>query len=221
MKKEVKTIALSKLRLNTGQLPWLPKNPRQWTKADIDNMVRSLEEDPDFMEDRPPLCVPFNELFLVFGGNMRVEGEKRRKAVSELSCYVYTPESAADYEVIKRRAMKDNGTYGKWDYDTLANEWGDLPLGSWGVPAWDSGQPASAGDQTLHSADPGQGLPAELQGKDINPDDLPKIEGDDEVAMERVIIVYPKDREAAMAALMGVPSIDKVVYNINELVPEE
>ena len=32
--------------------------------------------------------------------------------------------------------MKDNGTFGAWDYDELANNWGDLPLTDWGVPAW-------------------------------------------------------------------------------------
>ncbi len=220
MKKERKSIPLSKLRLNTGQLDWLPKNPRQWSKADLDKMVASLNEDPDFMEDRPPLCVPFNQLYVVFGGNFRVEGEKHRKAVDTLECFVYTPETPADYEVIKRRAMKDNGTYGKWDYDTLANEWSDLPLGDWGVPAWDTAAPAPAPSQQPPIAG-AENLPAELQGKDIDPDDLPKVQGDDEVAMERVIIVFPRERTAEMASLLGIPSIDKVVYNISELVPEE
>jgi hypothetical protein len=32
--------------------------------------------------------------------------------------------------------MKDNGSFGAWDYDALANEWDDLPLQDWGVPAW-------------------------------------------------------------------------------------
>ena len=32
--------------------------------------------------------------------------------------------------------MKDNGSFGAWDYDALANEWDDLPLADWGVPSW-------------------------------------------------------------------------------------
>lgn len=221
MKKERKSIPLSKLRLNTGQLDWLPKNPRQWSKTDLEKMVASLNEDPDFMEDRPPLCVPFNQLYVVFGGNFRVEGEKHRKAVDTLECFVYTPETPADYEVIKRRAMKDNGTYGKWDFDTLANEWSDLPLGDWGVPAWDTAAPAPAAPAQQPSIEGAENLPAELQGKDIDPDDLPKVQGDDEVAMERVIIVFPRERTADIARLLGLASIDKVVYNINELISEE
>lgn len=137
MKKERKSIPLAKLSLNTGQVEWLPKNPRQWTQEQIDSMVRSLDEDPDFMEDRPPLVVPYEGRFIVFAGNERTEAEKRRKARTELDCMVYTPETDKDQETIIRRAMKDNGHFGSWDWDTLANEWGDFPLGDWGVPAWD------------------------------------------------------------------------------------
>ena len=37
--------------------------------------------------------------------------------------------------------------------------------------------------------------------------------------MERVIIVYPKDRAAELAQLIGLGAIDKVVYNIDEIIP--
>lgn len=29
--------------------------------------------------------------------------------------------------------IKDNGSWGEWDWDLLANEWDDLPLNEWGV----------------------------------------------------------------------------------------
>ena len=32
--------------------------------------------------------------------------------------------------------VKDNGAFGAWDYDMLANEWDDLPLAEWGLPSW-------------------------------------------------------------------------------------
>jgi DNA modification methylase len=51
---------------------------------------------------------------------------------------VYYPETDEDRLTVKRRAMKDNGSFGAWDYDALANEWDDLPLQDWGVPAWDT-----------------------------------------------------------------------------------
>jgi hypothetical protein len=33
----------------------------------------------------------------------------------------------------KEIAIRDNGAWGEWDFDVLANSWGDLPLDDWGV----------------------------------------------------------------------------------------
>ena len=62
-------------------------------------------------------------------------------------------------------------------------------------------------------------LPPELQGQDINPDDPPKILRDNETAMERVIIVYQKDRMEELAQRIGLEEINKVVYSIDEEFP--
>lgn len=135
MRKERKVISIDRIQLNEGQLDWLPKNPRQWTQTDIDKTAASILEDPDFLEDRPLLVVPFGKEFVAFGGNLRHEGCKAAKKPTAPSM-VYYPETAEDYETVKRRAMKDNGSFGSWDFDELANNWDDLPLGSWGVPSW-------------------------------------------------------------------------------------
>lgn len=37
--------------------------------------------------------------------------------------------------------------------------------------------------------------------------------------MERIIITYPKDRLPELLALLGMASIDKVVYRIDEILP--
>ena len=136
MRKERATLKVSSIVANEGQLAWLPANPRQWTKTDIDRTRNSIQEDPDLLEDRPLLVVPLDEkTWLVFAGNLRREGAKSGK-VKEVPAVIYYPETEEDHLTIKRRAMKDNGSFGAWDYDTLANEWGDLPLTDWGVPAW-------------------------------------------------------------------------------------
>lgn len=64
-------------------------------------------------------------------------------------------------------------------------------------------------------------LPQELVGVQLTPDELPKIEGNNETLMERVIIVYPKDREGEIARLLGLERIEKVVYNIKEINPKK
>lgn len=140
MKKERTTIELHRLKLNEGQLDWLPRNPRQWTKDALSLIVKSIKEDPDFLEDRPALVVPLDGTgdFVVFAGNFRCEGARAAK-VGKVPCIVYEPEDADDRLTVIRRAIKDNGQYGEWDPDILANEWDDMPLADWGMPSWVTG----------------------------------------------------------------------------------
>ena len=135
----------------------------------------------------------------------------------------------------KEFIIADNASFGEWDYDRLGNEWDNDELVSWGLDVWQpdpalptSGSGAASQGGGLAAAEnageqpfDGSNLPPELQGADISPDDLPKIEGDNATAMERVIIVYPKERAEEIANLLGLPQIDKVVYNIKELFPDE
>ncbi len=132
----------------------------------------------------------------------------------------------------KEFIIADNASFGEWDYDKLANEWDSNDLVNWGVDVWQpeppQGSSSGGGANGLAAAEAaggeapfdGSNLPPELQGQDINPDDLPKIEGDNATAMERVILVYPKERTEEIARLLGLEKIDKVVYNINELIPD-
>lgn len=141
MRKERDILKVSQLETNNGQLGWLPKNPRQWTQTDIDRTKASIQEDTDFLEDRPLLVCPgLVGKYVVFGGNLRLTAARSLK-LKEVPVVVYCldeggPEQDEIRETIKRRAMKDNGSFGAWDYDALANEWDDLPLADWGVPSW-------------------------------------------------------------------------------------
>lgn len=137
MRKERKVLKVSTLSQNNGQLPWLPKNPRQWTQTDIDRTAKSIREDEDFLEDRPLLVVPDGKKYVVFAGNLRLTAAKK-EGLTELPCVVYNPETDDDHMTVKRRAMKDNGSFGSWDFDELANSWDDLPLVDFGVPAWET-----------------------------------------------------------------------------------
>lgn len=154
MKKVRTTLRIDQLQLNEGQLDWLGRNPRKGTQEDIDRTVQSLLEDPDYLEDRPLLVIPAREpeQFVVFCGNLRLTAAGIL-GWPDLPCVIYTPEKTADPEAggkptfredratVIRRALKDNGTFGHWDYDELPN-WG-IPaeqLVSWGVetPEWAS-----------------------------------------------------------------------------------
>jgi hypothetical protein len=137
MKKQRIKAKVADLVLNEGQLGWLPTNPRQWTQKDIDLTKASLQNDPDFTEERPVLVVECDGKLLVFAGNLRTTAARASKW-EYISAVLYTPENDEDKDTIKRRSILDNGAFGSWDYDMLANEWDDLPLTDWGVPAWNT-----------------------------------------------------------------------------------
>ena len=135
MRKERIKAKVTDLIMNEGQLGWLPTNPCQWTQKDIDLTKASLQNDPDFTEERPVLVVACDGKLLVFAGNLRTTAARELKW-EYISAVLYTPENDEDKDTIKRRSILDNGAFGSWDYDMLANEWDDLPLSDWGVPAW-------------------------------------------------------------------------------------
>ena len=136
MKKQRSVIKTADLVLNDGRLGWLPRNPRDWTKEDLEDTKASLVRDPDFLEDRPIIVVPAGKKYLAFCGNLRLSGVKAL-GWKEVEVVVYLP-SGDDYdqeerETIKRRTLLDNGEYGHNNYDILADEWDDMEFKELGI----------------------------------------------------------------------------------------
>lgn len=127
---EVQPIRIKDLEMNTGQIDGLPSNPRQWTKNEIDNLKKSISETPELLEARGAIVYPKDGKYIVLGGNMRLEAV-RALGWKEMPCIVL-PESLP-VEKLKEIVIKDNGSFGEWDMDALANAWDDLPLSEWGV----------------------------------------------------------------------------------------
>lgn len=134
----------------------------------------------------------------------------------------------------KEFIIKDNSEFGKWDWDMLANEWDAKELKEWGVDVWQLpsfGSDAGAGKDVTEDNNPNiiksangeqndeleEILPTELQGVDLEPDELPKLKGDDECAMERIILVYKKEDAVKVAKLLGIEAVNKVIYNLDEI----
>lgn len=131
---ETRRIKLTDLVLNEGQVTGLPTNPRQWTRAELENLKKSLQETPELLEARGILVYPWEGKYLVLGGNMRLSALKALKA-KDAPCIVFPEDTPIDK--LKEVVIKDNGSFGEWDYDLLANEWDSLPLADWGVPNWE------------------------------------------------------------------------------------
>lgn len=131
---EIKRIRLTDLEQNKGQVEGLPSNPRQWGKGELDDLVKSIRETPELLEARGLIVWPYGEKYIILGGNMRFSALREMNEV-DAPCYVMPEDTPM--EKLREIVIKDNGSFGSWDYDMLANEWDDLPLSDWGVPAWD------------------------------------------------------------------------------------
>ena len=127
------TLSLKDIDLNEGQIEGLPANPRNWTKEELKSLALSLTETPELFEMRCPIVVPHDERYVVLGGNLRIAAARENKE-KEVACFVF---HSTSIEKMKQIVIKDNGAWGKWDYDALANEWSDLPLSDWGIPVWE------------------------------------------------------------------------------------
>lgn len=132
---EIKRIRLTDLELNRGQVEGLPSNPRQWGKGELANLVKSIRETPELLEARGLIVWPYAGKYVILGGNMRFSALREMNAV-DAPCMVMPQDTPM--EKLREIVIKDNGAFGSWDYDMLANEWDDLPLPEWGVPAWDT-----------------------------------------------------------------------------------
>jgi ParB-like chromosome segregation protein Spo0J len=119
---KIEMIPAAKLRVN-------PANPRTIGETEFRRLVKSLEDCPEMFEARPCLCSDRTGELVIVGGNMRY------RAALELG-YEKVPAivlRGLTEEREREIAIKDNGAFGEFDWDALANEWSDLPLTDWGV----------------------------------------------------------------------------------------
>ena len=134
---ETKTIKIKDLATNDGQIEGLPKNPRQIRDHRYEKLKKSIEDAPEMLQLRELLVYPHGGKFVIIGGNMRYRACKEL-GYKELPCKVLdadtTPEKLREY------AIKDNESFGQYDWDLIANEWDTDEITSWGVelPVWDA-----------------------------------------------------------------------------------
>ena len=162
MKKERIIVPVGHIEQNKGQLaPWLPKNPRLWTKSDLERMKASIVEDPDLLQDEDAIAVVAHPSkkghYIVFDGNLRsTAAQELYDKGHELNAWLYTPEGEEDQETIRRRTIKANGFYGSNDWEALANEWPEDKLEAWGIPVWQAPKAPGEGDDDARPVEGGK-----------------------------------------------------------------
>lgn len=123
-------LPIGKLDENKGQVPGVPKNPRQIKGKRFQQLCASIKEDEELLNLRPLIVYPMGGRYAVIDGNMRLKALKELK-YKEAPCEILkegtTPEQMVRY------ISKTNSAFGDWDWDALANEWDNLPLDDWGL----------------------------------------------------------------------------------------
>lgn len=103
-----------------------PSNPRYITDDKFRKLVESIKSFPQMLELRP---LVIDENNVVLGGNMRLRAciEAGLTDVPVKQVMNFTKEQKEEF------IIKDNSSYGSWDWDLLGNEWDSLPLEDWGL----------------------------------------------------------------------------------------
>jgi DNA modification methylase len=105
------------------------KNPRLIKDDAFKRLVKSLRESPELFRARPLLCSDRTGKLVILGGNMRYHAAKELK-YTQVPVIIMTGLSEKQEKAI---TIRDNGTFGEWDFSLLASDWSDLPLEEWGI----------------------------------------------------------------------------------------
>lgn len=103
-----------------------PNNPRVIKNDRFRKLVKSIREFPTMLMLRPLIV---NNDMVLLGGNQRLKACKEigLKEVPIIRASSLTEEQQTEF------IIKDNVSFGSWNYDDLANEWNDFDLINWGV----------------------------------------------------------------------------------------
>jgi len=145
--------------LPIGKVQPNPDNPRFIKDDAFHRLVKALADCPDLFEARPLICSDRTGDLIVLGGNMRLRAaqELKYKDVPVIVMKGLTPDQEREV------AVKDNGAFGQWDFEALANAWDDLPLVEWGVDLPEDWLTGQAGDGAGDAPEPQIDRAEELQ----------------------------------------------------------
>jgi hypothetical protein len=119
---KTETVKITEIKKN-------PDNPRLIKDNKFEKLVQSIKDFPEMLNLRP---IVVNNEMTVLGGNMRLAACKEAglKNVPIIKADDLTEEQQKEF------IIKDNVSFGEWDWDMLGNEWEGTELGDWGLDVW-------------------------------------------------------------------------------------
>jgi hypothetical protein len=112
-----------------NELKKLPNNPRIIRDKQFKTLCDSIRDNPKYFEARPVILSNRTGEMVIIAGNQRYEAAKSLKLKEVPTFLIEGLDEAKEREII----IRDNISNGEFDFDELANSWGDLPLVDWGV----------------------------------------------------------------------------------------
>jgi hypothetical protein len=146
-------LPIGRIKPNKGQLEGLKKNPRLAKDDKYRLLVKSLQDNPEMLALRELLVYPMDDgTYIIIGGNMRYHAMKE---LGYKECPVKVIPKETSLETLAAYVLKDNSSYGEWDYEEL-KDW-DVELledCDIHVPDFDTEKPAD------EDSEPADGLGA-------------------------------------------------------------
>ena len=117
----MKNVLVSKLKPN-------PLNPRSISEPNLQKLVKSIKEFPEMLKARP---IVVNKEMVVLGGNMRLQA-LQEAGIEKVDVQVVSWTKQQEQQFI----IKDNVSFGQWDWDVLHQDWNSKNLQNWGLDIW-------------------------------------------------------------------------------------
>ena len=129
--------------IKISQIKGNPNNPRIIKDKKFEKLCQSIRELPQMLNIRPIIV---NQDMVILGGNMRFKAAKHI-GMKILPVAIYTEQDHLETDSYKKFnrtyeescqeiVIKDNVSFGEWDWDVLGNEWDGTNLGDWGLDVW-------------------------------------------------------------------------------------
>jgi len=148
---EIVDIGLHDLVPNEGQIEGVPANPRDIKRTAFDKLKKSVEDDPELLSMKPLLVYPLADKYVVIGGNMRLKACKQLKHTT-IPAIILPEQTTADK--LRRYTLKDNSSYGDWNFDMLSSEWGEMEVADANIiPTEWAAMPEEGLQKDIHESD--------------------------------------------------------------------
>jgi hypothetical protein len=112
-----------------SDLKELVGNPRKISKKDLDRLIESIKNNPEYFEARPLILSNRTGELVVIAGNQRLKAAKRLKLQTVPTYLMENLTEQKEREII----IRDNISNGEFDYEILKCDWNVSDLELWGL----------------------------------------------------------------------------------------